>query len=93
MTPTTWPPRYDDPPGLALDWTSRALCAQTDPELFFPDKGGSCLQAKKICRSCEAQAECLQYALDHHEEFGVWGGTSEQDRRPLLAHRAAAPAA
>jgi WhiB family transcriptional regulator, redox-sensing transcriptional regulator len=60
-----------------------ALCAQTDPELFFPDKGGSVLAAKTICHGCEVNAECLQWALDHGERWGVWGGLSAFERRKL----------
>ncbi len=66
-----------------LDWHERALCAQTDPEAFFPEKGGSTRDAKKICLSCEVRAECLEYALLHDERFGIWGGLSERERRRL----------
>lgn len=65
------------------DWQERALCAQTDPEAYFPDKGGSTKAAKKVCRSCEVRVECLEYALEHEERFGVWGGLSERERRKL----------
>jgi WhiB family redox-sensing transcriptional regulator len=66
-----------------LSWQDRALCAQTDPEAFFPEKGGSTREAKKVCRSCEVRAECLDYALEHDERFGIWGGLSERERRRL----------
>ena len=46
-----------------LAWQERALCAQTDPEAFFPEKGGSTREAKKVCLSCEVRVECLEYAL------------------------------
>ena len=62
-------------------WQDRALCAQTDPEAFFPEKGGSTREAKRVCRSCEVRAECLEYALGHDERFGIWGGLSERERR------------
>jgi WhiB family redox-sensing transcriptional regulator len=65
------------------DWQERALCAQTDPEAFFPEKGGSTREAKKICGGCEVRAECLEYALAHDERFGIWGGLSERERRRL----------
>ncbi|MGI8697264.1 MAG: WhiB family transcriptional regulator [Mycobacteriales bacterium] len=65
------------------EWQERALCAQTDPEAFFPEKGGSTREAKKICTGCEVQAECLDYALAHDERFGIWGGLSERERRRL----------
>ena len=63
------------------DWQERALCAQTDPEAFFPEKGGSTREAKRICSGCEVRAECLEYALAHDERFGIWGGLSERERR------------
>jgi WhiB family transcriptional regulator, redox-sensing transcriptional regulator len=66
-----------------LTWQERALCAQTDPESFFPEKGGSTREAKKVCLSCEVRAECLEYALQHDERFGIWGGMSERERRKL----------
>jgi WhiB family transcriptional regulator, redox-sensing transcriptional regulator len=64
-------------------WQERALCAQTDPEAFFPEKGGSTREAKRICSTCEVRAECLEYALEHDERFGIWGGLSERERRRL----------
>ena len=66
-----------------LTWHERALCAQTDPEAFFPEKGGSTREAKKVCVSCEVRAECLEYALENDERFGIWGGLSERERRKL----------
>lgn len=68
---------------LALAWQDRALCAQTDPEAFFPEKGGSTREAKRVCASCEVRAECLEYALANDERFGIWGGMSERERRRL----------
>ena len=65
------------------DWQERALCAQTDPEAFFPEKGGSTREAKRICSGCDVRAECLDYALAHDERFGIWGGLSERERRRL----------
>ncbi|MGX7827770.1 WhiB family transcriptional regulator [Actinokineospora sp. 24-640] len=65
------------------EWQERALCAQTDPEAFFPEKGGSTREAKRICLGCEVRAECLEYALAHDERFGIWGGLSERERRKL----------
>ncbi|MDO5049516.1 MAG: WhiB family transcriptional regulator [Actinomycetaceae bacterium] len=68
----------DDGP---LAWQEHALCAQTDPEAFFPEKGGSTREAKAVCASCEVRAECLEYALENDERFGIWGGMSERERR------------
>jgi WhiB family transcriptional regulator, redox-sensing transcriptional regulator len=67
----------------ALGWQERALCAQTDPEAFFPEKGGSTREAKKVCLGCDVRAECLEYALENDERFGIWGGLSERERRKL----------
>jgi len=69
-----------------LSWQERALCAQTDPEAFFPEKGGSTREAKKVCVGCDVRGECLEYALAHDERFGIWGGLSERDRRKLKKH-------
>ena len=65
------------------EWQERALCAQTDPEAFFPEKGGSTREAKRICQGCEVKDECLDYALANDERFGIWGGLSERERRRL----------
>lgn len=67
----------------AAEWQDRALCAQTDPEAFFPEKGGSTREAKRVCTGCEVRTECLDYALTHDERFGIWGGMSERERRRL----------
>ncbi|MHA6667375.1 WhiB family transcriptional regulator [Homoserinimonas sp. A447] len=72
-----------DDDDAALAWQSDSLCAQTDPEAFFPEKGGSTRDAKKICASCEVRVQCLEYALANDERFGIWGGLSERERRKL----------
>ncbi|PYI68407.1 WhiB family transcriptional regulator [Arthrobacter livingstonensis] len=66
-----------------LGWQTDALCAQTDPEAFFPEKGGSTRDAKKVCGACNVKAQCLEYALANDERFGIWGGLSERERRRL----------
>ena len=65
------------------EWQEQALCAQTDPEAFFPAKGGSTREAKRICQACAVRDECLEYALLNDERFGIWGGLSERERRRL----------
>lgn len=57
-----------------LTWQDQGLCAQTDPELFYPEQGDNAEKAKSICRSCPVQLQCAQYAIDNNEEFGIWGG-------------------
>lgn len=73
----------DDVDDGVMAWHEAALCAQTDPEAFFPEKGGSTREAKKVCQSCEVRRECLEYALANDERFGIWGGMSERERRKL----------
>jgi WhiB family redox-sensing transcriptional regulator len=76
--------RFEVAPATTDDqWQERALCAQTDPEAFFPEKGGSTREAKRICMGCEVRDACLEYALAHDERFGIWGGLSERERRRL----------
>jgi WhiB family redox-sensing transcriptional regulator len=68
-------------------WMALGLCAQTDPELFFPEKGGSTREAKAICGRCEVRSQCLDYAIERNEEHGVWGGLSDHQRRRLRRER------
>lgn len=72
------------------DWTERGRCGETDPEIFYPEKGGSTKDAKKVCLACEVRTECLEYALDNEERYGIWGGKSERERRKIKHERAAA---
>lgn len=70
------------------DWRSMALCRDTDPDLFFPiGTTGPALEqieaAKKVCQICPAQEKCLEFALATNQESGIWGGTSEEERRKL----------
>lgn len=66
-----------------LAWQADALCAQTDPEAFFPEKGGSTRDAKRVCSQCPVREACLEYAMENDERFGIWGGLSERERRRL----------
>ena len=69
-------------------WRLDALCAETDPEAFFPEKGGSTREAKRVCSGCAVRNDCLEYALANDERFGIWGGLSERERRRVrLARR------
>jgi WhiB family transcriptional regulator, redox-sensing transcriptional regulator len=68
-------------------WRLDALCAETDPEAFFPEKGGSTRDAKRVCTGCPVRAECLEFALANDERFGIWGGLSERERRRLRLQR------
>ncbi|MBY0285595.1 MAG: WhiB family transcriptional regulator [Mycobacteriaceae bacterium] len=73
----------EEPQPSEEEWSARAVCSQTDPEAFYPEKGGSTKDAKKVCQGCPVQKKCLQWALDHDERYGVWGGLSERERRRL----------
>lgn len=73
----------DARPNETGNWQEDALCAQTSPDEFFPEKGGSTRDAKRICNSCDVRSDCLEYALDNDERFGIWGGMSERERRKL----------
>ena len=65
------------------EWMADGLCAQVDPELFFPEKGDQAREAKRLCAGCDVRAECLAHALAHREAHGVWGGCSERERRRM----------
>jgi len=65
-------------------WVERALCAQVDGDLFYPDKGSSSRAAKAVCARCPVRQECLEWALRTREPFGVLGGMTEAERRWLL---------
>ncbi|MDX1658061.1 MAG: WhiB family transcriptional regulator [Nitriliruptorales bacterium] len=65
------------------EWMQDAKCLDADPEAFFPEKGGSTREAKRICAACPVREECLEYALGNEERFGIWGGLSERERRRL----------
>jgi WhiB family transcriptional regulator, redox-sensing transcriptional regulator len=83
LVPETIEDEFEGIEEATEQWQDRALCAQTDPEAFFPEKGGSTREAKKICLGCEVRSECLEYALAKDERFGIWGGLSERERRRL----------
>ena len=69
-------------------WQSRANCMGVDPDLFVPERGASTREAKEVCRGCVVRDDCLEYALDNGEKFGIWGGMSERERRRLRRARA-----
>lgn len=71
-------------PDDEIRWQDKALCPQVDPEIFFPEKGGSTKDAKRVCMMCEVRAECLQAAFDKDERFGIFGGFSERERRRFI---------
>lgn len=66
-----------------MAWMIDARCLDADPEAFFPEKGGSTREAKRICAICPVVNDCLEHALGNDERFGIWGGRSERERRRL----------
>jgi WhiB family redox-sensing transcriptional regulator len=84
---------YADHPGRSAqgevrDWRDHAACRGLDPDLFFPvGTAGPALdqigRAKRVCARCPVRARCLEWALNSGQETGVWGGTSEDERRVL----------
>jgi len=71
-----------------VDWHDRANCLGVDPDLFFPERGASTREAKEVCRGCEVRHDCLEFALQNGEKFGIWGGLSERERRRIRRQRA-----
>jgi len=82
-------PHENSIPAGDESWRLDALCAETDPEAFFPEKGGSTREAKRVCAGCPVRLQCLEYALGNDERFGIWGGLSERERRRLRLQRRA----
>ena len=72
------------------DWHDHAKCLGVDPDLFFPERGASTREAKEVCRGCEVRHDCLEFALQNGEKFGIWGGMSERERRRIRRQRALA---
>ena len=66
-----------------VPWQTLSLCAQVDPEIFYPEKGGSTKPAKQVCLSCEVRTECLEDALKNDDRFGVRGGLNQAERNRL----------
>lgn len=69
------------------NWQDKAACKGTDPNLFFPERGAPTRPAKEICKNCIVRGTCLEYALAMGEKIGIWGGTSERERRRIRTAR------
>lgn len=74
-------------------WASRGACREHDPDLFFPIGTGErgrrqIAEAKAVCALCPVRADCLGYALETGQDAGVWGGTTEDERRQIRSARA-----
>jgi WhiB family transcriptional regulator, redox-sensing transcriptional regulator len=66
------------------DWEERAACQPYDTNLFFPEKNESPARGLRVCASCSVRVECLEYAIEAKEVYGIWGGTTEKERQRLL---------
>tara|TARA_Y100001949_G_scaffold149853_1_gene134792 strand:+ start:66 stop:434 length:369 start_codon:yes stop_codon:yes gene_type:complete len=69
------------------DWSDKAMCKDLDTQIFFPKRGEATRPIKIICSVCPVVKPCLEYAMKSSEKFGVWGGTSERERRRIRGMR------
>jgi WhiB family redox-sensing transcriptional regulator len=69
------------------EWAEQAKCKDLDTEVFFPGRGEAVAPIKLICNVCPVVKPCLEYAMKSGEKFGVWGGTSERERRRIRGLR------
>ncbi len=72
---------------METEWMPRGRCRDIQPGTFFPSDGVGVEVARRICAECPVQAPCLEYALLHRIDHGVWGGASERERRRVLRSR------
>ena len=72
---------------MNTNWMARGRCKEVAPDIFFPSDGMGVQVAQRICAECPVAQDCLEYALDHHIDHGVWGGCSERERRRILRRR------
>lgn len=73
---------------VETEWMSDGNCADRPPSLFFPSDGVGVDVARRVCADCPVKSQCLEYALENRIDHGVWGGTSERERRRILKERA-----
>ena len=78
---------------MELDWMARGLCTNVPPSIFFPSDGVGVEVAQRICAGCPVREDCLEHALEHRIDHGVWGGCSERERRRILKRRRVASGA
>ncbi|HLI74767.1 MAG TPA: WhiB family transcriptional regulator [Acidimicrobiales bacterium] len=72
---------------MECEWMARGRCRTMDPAIFFPSDGIGVQAAQRICSDCPVKTPCLEYALVNRVDHGVWGGTSERERRRILRSR------
>lgn len=87
-----WPSR--PAPADDIAWKDDGLCAEVDPDLFFPETGARTTagDAKKVCLACPVRLQCLEYALSHGET-GIWGGMTDRQRKAIRRVRDGRPVA
>jgi WhiB family transcriptional regulator, redox-sensing transcriptional regulator len=73
----------------ATSWRNYAACQGLDVEIFYPatEDEADAAEAKAVCAECPVRQACLEYALNHREREGVWGGATERERRRIIRHR------
>ncbi|MDQ3065137.1 MAG: WhiB family transcriptional regulator [bacterium] len=69
------------------NWQERASCRGVDLDIFFPERGANALAAKAVCDNCIVREDCLEFAVQNNEKFGIWGGLSERERRRIRRQR------
>lgn len=69
--------------GEVPSWQDLAACRGMDPEIFFPHRGTDTRAPKAICNRCPVRPDCLEFAMDNGERWGIWGGVSERGRREI----------
>jgi WhiB family redox-sensing transcriptional regulator len=72
---------------MDTEWMADGKCRDIPPATFFPSDGVGVDAARRICADCAVKAPCLEYALQNRIDHGVWGGTSERERRRILRRR------
>ena len=72
---------------MDTEWMGRGNCRDEPPARFFPSDGVGVDAARKLCQTCAVKEACLEYALRNRIDHGVWGGTSERERRRILTQR------
>jgi WhiB family redox-sensing transcriptional regulator len=68
-------------------WMADGKCRDFSSEVFFPSDGAGVEVARRICADCPVREPCLEYALYHRIDHGVWGGTSERERQRIARRR------
>jgi WhiB family transcriptional regulator, redox-sensing transcriptional regulator len=84
---------HTEPLDPAIAWMEDGNCRRYPAGVFFPSDGAGVDHARRICATCPVQEPCLEYALEHRVEHGVWGGCSERERRRIAKRRRLALAA